>query len=300
MRIVARAPFRISRMQTWLLIALLAVLPVHALPAQESSAELEFRRFLADHDRAKAAGPDLAFLERALANEYVYTGPTATRSDRAGTLAHFARKRGQPRNPRDTLEHLNVTVRVVGDMAVTTHDWVVRSAPRDAADVEPKTDRGRYTGVFERRDGRWQSLAEHDSVEINDEPWMLAAVARARRDYHATLKRLGDGSTQASLDSFLANGYTFTSTDGTTVHAEQAKAGYGAGRVRIESIESIDPQTRAVDNSTVIENATVRVSGSKNGAPFTSVQRHTTTWVLDGARWKIAADHASAVDAQGR
>ena len=129
---------------------------------------------------------------------------------------------------------------------------------------------------------------------------LIGATAEARRDYHATLKRLGDGPTQASLDRFLAEGYTFTGTDGTTVLAQYAKAGYGAGRVRIKSIESIDPQTRAVDNSTVIENATVRVSGSKNGAPFTSVQRHTTTWVLDGARWKIAADHASAVDAQGR
>lgn len=129
---------------------------------------------------------------------------------------------------------------------------------------------------------------------------MLAAVAMARRDYHATLKRLGDAPTQASLDRFFAEGYTFTGTDGTTVLAQYAKAGYGAGRLRIESIESIDPQTRAVDNSTVIENATVRVSGSKGGAPVTSVQRHTTTWVLDGARWKIAADHASAVDGPRR
>ena len=296
-------------MKTWLLLVLLAVLPASVLHAQERVAEQEFQRFLADYDRAKVAGPDLKFLERALASDYVYTGPAATRSDRAGTLAHFARKRGQPRDPGDTLEHLNVTVHVVGNMAVTTHDWVARSALHGATDVEPTTESGRYTGVFERRDGRWQALAEHDSIKLNEEQWMLAAVAKARRDYHATLKRLGDGPTRTALDTagerapldrFFAEGYTFTGTDGAIGLAREAKAGYSAGQVSITSIDLIDPQLRAIDNGTVIENATVRVSGSRDGAPFTSVQRHTTTWVLRGARWRIAADHASAVDAQRR
>ena len=199
-----------------------------------------------------------------------------------------------------------MTVRVVGEMAVTTHDWVARTAPRGATGVEPKTDRGRYTGVFERRDGRWQALAEHDSIAISDESWMLAAVAQARRDYHAALLRHGDGRSQtgldaagesASLDRFRADGYTSTAGDGATALAPDGNAGHGDGRIRLASIDAVAPRLRAIDNGTVIENATVRVSGSKGGAPFTSVQRHTTTWVLDGTRWKIAADHASAVDA---
>lgn len=296
-------------MKAWLALVLLALLPVGALHAQESSADPEFRRFLAQYERAKVAGPDVDFLERALADEYVYTGPAASRSDRARTLAHFARKRGQPRDTRNALEHLNVTVRVVGNMALTTHDWVARTAPRGATGVQPKTDKGRYTGVFERRDGRWQALAEHDSIAVNDEPWMLAAVAQARRDYHAALLLRGGGRSRtrldaagesASLDRFLAEGYTYTAADGAIVLAQDAKAGPGDVRIRLASIDAVDTRLRAIDNGTVIENATLRVSGHKDGAPFSTVQRHTTTWAFHDGRWKIAADHASTVDAHAR
>ncbi len=74
-------------------------------------------------------------------------------------------------------------MRVVGDMALVMNNWTATTTLTKSPDARPTTDKGRYTGEFERRNGRWMVIAEHDSerTEYNDSA-MVAGVLLASRD----------------------------------------------------------------------------------------------------------------------
>ena len=130
--------------------------------AQVGSAEREVRAFLADYDKA-VVDRDILFLERILPDDYVMTGASGRRADRAQVLAFFTRERDKPSSRMLSLKHENVVVRAVGNMAVVTNDYTAQTTPIDAPKAEPDTYIGRHTKVLERRDGRWMVIAEQDT-----------------------------------------------------------------------------------------------------------------------------------------
>src|SRR6185503_8693318 len=143
--------------------------------AQSSKGEREVRAFIDEYAKA-VTSRDIAFLERAMPDDYVYTGPTGRMTNRARALKYHQQQRDKPAYKLISRDHLNVKVHVVGNMALVTNDWVSVTSPINAPDAEPATYKGRYTGVFEKRNGRWMVIAEHDSEQPPDDKWMTAGV----------------------------------------------------------------------------------------------------------------------------
>lgn len=162
---------------------------------------------------------------------YAYTGPNVKKTNREGALTHFKHQRDNPTNTRISLKHENVKVHAVGNMALVTHDWTAQTAPLDATTAEPTTDRGRYTRVFEKWNGRWLVIAEHDSERVYDDEGMVPGVLRAAREYNALIERLQSGSTYpdlqqsgdiATLGRLPADVYTYTGSEGVFLRKVQA------------------------------------------------------------------------------
>ena len=274
-----------------------------AAVAQNTKDEQRFRGFLAEYEKA-VPSRDIAFLERVLPDDYVYSGPSGKMTTRAQALKYFKQKRDKPDYKLSSLKHLNMKVRVVGNMAVVTNDWISVTIPIHSTNDEPTTDKGRYTGVFEKRNGRWMVIAEHDSEQIHDDKWMGSGVVKARREYNELMKRLKSGRSYAdteksgdiaALNRLLADEYTYTSRDGEFFNKAQDLESYKTNQIKIESAEFLEQNVRTISNDAAIETGKIRYVGTNAGKPFDITKRYTTTWAFYDGRWQITADHTSAV-----
>lgn len=287
-----------------MLSAMLALISVAGVASgQNQTREQEVRSFLIEYDK-RVASRDVEYLERAMADDYVYTGPNGRMANREDALTHFKRQRDNPTSKRVSLKHDNVTVHVVGDMALSTHEWTSQTAPHDATDAEPITDRGRYTGVFEKRNGRWMVLAEHDSEQIYDDEWMVSRVLQASREYNRVIERIRSRRSyteaqqaegRAALSRFLADEYTYTGSDGTFLNRDQATEQYTTGRIVIQTAEYLEQKVRTIGNGLAVETGKVRYIGTTADVVFDTTQRFTRTWAFYDGRWQITADHISVV-----
>jgi ketosteroid isomerase-like protein len=287
-------------------LALLSLTGAAAGPIQTPEGEL--RSFLIEHEK-RVQSRDIEYLERVLPADYVYTGPNGRATNREDALAHFRRQRDNPTSRRISLKHNNVTVRVVGDMAFSTHDWIAKTAPPDAAHAEPITDRGRYTGVYEKRNGRWMVIAEHDSEQIYEDDWMVSGVLRASREYSQAIEHPQGGGPEAgarqpqglaALGRILADEYTATGPDGAFVNKDEARVQYRTSRRVIQRAEHLEQNVRTIGNGIAVETGKARYVGTDAGAAFDTTQRYTRTWALYDGRWQITAEHASAVTSRAR
>jgi ketosteroid isomerase-like protein len=287
-----------------LLSAVLALFSVTAIASgQNQTPEQEFRRFLIEHDK-RVRSRDIEYLERVFSENYAYTGPDARMTNREGALKHFKRQRDNPTSRRISLTHDNVKVHIVGNMALSTHDWTAQTAPFDAPGAEPITDRGRYTGVFEKRNGRWMVLAEHDSEQIYDDKWMVSGVLQAAREYNRVVEQLQSGRSYtevqpsggiAALSRLLADEYTYTGSDGAFLNKDQAQEQYKTGRIVIQRAEYLEQEVRTIGNGLAVETGKIRYVGMKADLTFDTTHRYTRTWALYDGRWQITADHISVV-----
>ncbi len=286
-----------------LLTIILILVSTFAAFAQNSKGEQEVRAFIDQYGKA-ITNRDIAFLERATPDDYVYTGPTGTMTNREQALKYHKRQRDKPDHKLISREHLNVKVHVVGKMALVTNDWISVTSPIDSTDAEPTTYKGRYTGVFEKRSGRWMVIAEHDSEQINDDKWIVTGVVKAGREYNELMKRLKSGRSYAELEKSgdiaalnrtLANEYTYTSRDGEIFNKAQDLEGYRTNQIKIDSAEILEQNVRTIDNSAAVETGKIRYIGTNAGKPFDITKRYTTTWAFYDGRWQITADHTSAV-----
>ncbi len=271
--------------------------------AQNNKAEKDVRGFLALYEKA-VPSRDIAFLERVMGDDYVYSGPSGKMTTRAQALKYFKQQRDNPDFKSNSLKHENVKVHVSGNMALVTNDWTAQTTPSDATDVEPTTDRGRYTGVLEKRNGRWMIIAEHDSERIHDDKWMVAGVLKARRDYDALIRRLRSGRSYSELEQSgdiaalgrtLADEYTRTTRDGQIFNKAQDLESYKTDHSTITNAELSEQNVRTIDNNAAIETAKARYAGTNAGVPFDVTTRYTTTWAFYDGRWQITAGHASLV-----
>lgn len=284
-------------------IAMLLLAAPSALHAQAGSLEREVRAFLVEYDKAVAAR-NIAFLERVMPDDYVFTGASGRKSDRAQVLKYFTQQRAKPSYRMVSLKHENVVVRAVGNMAVVTNDYTSRTTPVDMPTAEPDSTSGRHTGVFEKRNGQWMVIAEQDTEQIHDDKLMVRQVTKAGRDYNDLVKRLnaaGIVSGAASADEFtaltrmLSDEYIGTSADGVVTNKTQEVDRFRSARIRLERSELSDHRVSAIDNSAALETGTVRVVGTDGGKPIDISTRYTRTWVSWGDGWQIIAQHSSQV-----
>lgn len=289
-------------MKTLTIIIIIFVAAFSAF-AQVSKSESEVRTFIDQYGKA-ITNRDIAFLERATPDDYVYTSPSGTMTNREQALKYHKRQRDKPDHKLISREYLNVKVHVVGKMALVTNDWISVTSPIDSTNAEPTADKGRYTGVFEKRNGRWMAIAEDDSEQIHDDKWMVSGVLKAGREYNELMKRLKSGRSYAELEKSgdiaalnrtLADEYTYTSRDGEIFNKAQDLESYKTNQNKIESAEILEQNVRTIDNSSAVETGKIRYIGTNAGKSFDITKRYTTTWAFYGGLWQITADHTSAV-----
>ncbi len=271
--------------------------------AQNSKAEQDVRAFIDEFGKA-VTNRDIAFLERVTPDDYVYTGPSGKMTNRTQALKYHKQQRDKPDYRLVSREHPNMKVHVVGNMALVTNNWISVTLPIDSANAEPTTYKGRYTGVFEKRNGRWMVIAEHDSEQPPDDKLMTAGLEKAGREYNELMKRLKSGRSYseleksgdiAALSRTLAEEYTYTSRDGEFVNKAQDMESYKTNQIKIESAEILEQNVRTIENNAGVETGKIRYIGTNAGKPFDITKRYTTTWAFYDGRWQITADHTSAV-----
>jgi ketosteroid isomerase-like protein len=291
-------------MRQLLVIATLILVPPATIAAQSSQKEeQEVRAFLVEYDNAVATR-NIAFLERVLPNDYVFTGGSGRKSDRSQVLQFFAQERDKPSHRMISLKHENVVVHAVGSMAVVTNDYTSQTTPIDAPNAEPSTYKGRHTGVLEKRFGRWMVIAEQDTEQMHDDKLMERQVAKAGRDYNQLIKRLRDGRSYADLEKsgdiaeltrLLADEYTCTCGEGEITHKAQELESYKSKMIRLESAELLEQSVIAIDNNAAVETGKVRHVGTDAGQRIDITRRYTTIWVSWSRGWQIVARHSSSV-----
>ena len=289
-------------MRRFLSTVVLSIVSVSPALAQGRNSETEVRLFLAQYEKA-VPGRDITFLERALADDYIHAGPNGTTTNRAEALKYFREQRANPDFRTNSLKHDNQAIRVVGDMALVTNDWIATTTPTNSQMAEAATDSGRYTGVFEKRNGRWMVIAEHDSDKRGfDDALMVAGVLRASRDHHALAQRLNSGRTHAELEAagdiaalnrLLAEEYQFTNSEGVIANKTQDVANQGTTRLVIRTFEVLEHRARTISTESAVVTGKVRSVGVNGGTPFEIVTSYTTTWGYYDRRWQLTAQHTS-------
>jgi uncharacterized protein (TIGR02246 family) len=280
-------------MRFTLLLAALFLSIAGSTSAQVVSAEQEVTNLL---NKLRDAGKrnDAAFFETVLAPEYTYSTPSGSVESRSAVLDYF-RKLKETQQYR-TLAHemSDQQVRVFGDIAIVTGNFRFLSEFKAAHPNDPPhVDEGRYTGVLQKRDGRWLVLMEHDSEKPHDKAVMEKQVAALGRAYTDMIRR----NDAASISTILADDYMVTDEEGNRLTKEQDLATYKerASAVKIETVEYKDQKVRMLTGSIAIEHSTIRFTGSRSGKPFDITERITTTWQFRDGRWLIVADHFSYV-----
>ncbi len=92
---------------------------------------------------------DVGWFERHLTQDFLNTNPDGSLVERAAFLAQIVRGAGVT----DLKEH-DVHIRILGDFAIIH----ARTTYRMRQGTEGS---GRYTDIWQRRDGRWQCVAAH-------------------------------------------------------------------------------------------------------------------------------------------
>jgi ketosteroid isomerase-like protein len=94
---------------------------------------------------------DTTWFERHLAQDFVNSNPDCTLAERAAFLVRVARPAGITGLRED-----DVRIRLLGDVAVI-HARTIYTKP------DGQEGAGRYTDIWQRRDGRWLCVAAHVS-----------------------------------------------------------------------------------------------------------------------------------------
>jgi len=92
---------------------------------------------------------DVRWFDEHLAEDFLNSNPDGSIVDRAGFLAQIARP-----VPIKGLRPADVRIRILGEIAII-HARTTYTKP----DGQPGT--GRYTDIWQRRDGRWLCVAAH-------------------------------------------------------------------------------------------------------------------------------------------
>jgi len=132
--------------------------PVHPRPLLDSGDQATVREIVELERQAKEASlhRDADFPQRTLAEDYVAITPLGQVTTKQDTVA--ARKSGQLRY--QTIDVSDMVVRVYGDTAVVT----ARANVKGHQLGEDFSGPYRYTRVWVRRNGRWQTVSYQATV----------------------------------------------------------------------------------------------------------------------------------------
>jgi len=125
-------------------------------PAQTETGKVEQELITLENGWADAVvKKDVAFLDRILADDYLFTDPFGTVFNKAQTLASV--KSGD--DVVTSAVNDDMKVRVYGDVAVVTGRWTSKETLK-STDISGQQ---RWTDTWVKRAGRWQCVAGHSS-----------------------------------------------------------------------------------------------------------------------------------------
>ena len=105
-----------------------------------------------------AQDKDLRWYEENLAADYVSGNPDGSLSDKAGFLARIGSGSSERRYAAE-----NVQIRILGDVALI-HAGFRSNLP------DGRLQRGRYTDIWQLRDGRWLCVAAQFGLQPPESP----------------------------------------------------------------------------------------------------------------------------------
>ncbi len=277
-------------MKNLLKVTLLITISAFAAFAQNSKAEQEIMKIHKGLDAAYM-NKNIAAFESVMADDYVYSNPSGKMMNRVESLEdirkEFANTNYKVVSGTTAVEKIKVS----GNMALVTGNWTYATVPTNDANAEPHTDKGRYTGVYEKRNGKWMLVADHWSEAPHDRKLMEQQVLKMGQAYGEMIKRR-DAS---EIEKILADEYLYTNSEGVVRNKTEDLATYKNG-TKFEFVETTDQKVRVIGNNAAIETGTFRFKGTdKDGKPFAASERYTTTWVWRDGRWQVAADHTSEI-----
>jgi ketosteroid isomerase-like protein len=233
---------------------------------------------------------DIAYFENLFAADYVYSDPQGRMMDRTSGIAELKKEWADTSYKALGSTSENPKVKIIGNTALITSDWTFKSQAT-VPDAIEHVDRGRYTGVYEKRDGKWMLIAEHFSEAPHDRKLMEQQVMAAGQQYAQIIK----AQNAAGAEQILADEYLSTNEEGKVKTKAEDVAGFKTGETKIEVADITDQKVRVIGNSAAVESGTFHVKGSNKGKPFDETERYTTVWIWRNGRWQVVADHVSQV-----
>lgn len=268
------------------MILAIAVAAIVTASAQNNP-EQELLQIISDYDKAYL-NRDAGFFNKILADDYFYSGSTGETQTKAQAIEELKKMKASTSRQMTEMRSENVTARVVGNTGIVTGAWVA-TGTEDGS--EPHTDRGRFTTIFEKRNGKWLVVTEHVSENQHDRKLMEQQVMKAGQAYNEMLKR----NDIAGIERTLAANYIYTTSFGAVTTREQEIARHKGGKIKFEIAEATDQKVRVIGNGAAVETATIRVKGTNEGKPFDETERYTTTWIWRDNRWQIVSDHTTTI-----
>jgi ketosteroid isomerase-like protein len=235
---------------------------------------------------------DIAYFERVTADDYILSTETGRLVSRAQLIEDARKEMTKPTYKVLSATSDGVKVKVSGNMAFVTGNWAGTTVPPTDATAEPHMDKGRYTGIYEKRGDNWLLVVEHFSEAPHDRKLMEQQVLKLGQEYSKMIQR-GDA---AAIAQVLAEDFTYTDEKGKILNKTEDLATYKDRKSKFELTETTDQKVRVIGNNAAVETGIFHVKGmDKDGKPFDDTYRYTTTWVWRGGRWQVAADHTSKI-----
>jgi ketosteroid isomerase-like protein len=272
-----------------LILALIAITLVAIAAPAQSKDEQEILKIHHGLDQAYVKG-DVAPFENAMAEYYTFTGPSGTLQSRADMLKEMRDEIAKPTFKNISEVSDDVKVHVLGNSGLVTATWTSVSQGLGAGD-EPHTDRGQYTGIYEKIEGRWMLIRENFTEAPHDLKVMEAGVLKASNAFDAIMK----SRDKAGYERMLHADYTYTTEDGKLVSRADDLAHFSSADTVITLVEASDKKVRIISNTSAVETGMYHVTGTSKGKVFDETGRYTTTWIWKDLRWQVIADHNSIV-----
>jgi uncharacterized protein (TIGR02246 family) len=235
---------------------------------------------------------DIAVFERIYTDDYVFSSPQGRMFDRTTALADMRKEFSDGTYKVVSAKTENPRVKIMGNTALITADWSTGTMRSDDPRADSHMDRGRYTGVYEKRDGKWMLIAEHFSEAPHDRKLMEQQVLKMGQMYSDIIKR----QDHAALDRLYADEYLFTNERGQVKNKAQDIESWKTKPAKFEVFDTTDQKVRVIGNNVAVETGTVTFKGTAHdGKAFEGSERYTTTWVWRQGRWQVVADHVSSI-----
>jgi ketosteroid isomerase-like protein len=213
--------------------------------------------------------------QRFWADDLIYTRAVGQRLGKAEVVRDVgSRLTPKPGEPPTTYAAEDVRIQQYGDTALVAFR-LVATTPRDGG-----AEVARYlnTGVFHRREGRWQAVgwqATRMPPSEDDERKQVAAA-------EAALRRALLGSDVHALESLLDDDFVWTQATGEQMTRRQLLDALGSGRLNYSRLEAHDVSIAVHGDAAVVRGVWQTPSASA----------YTLTLVDAGDGWKAIAMQA--------